>query len=319
MWNRSFMVNRPTGHRVEDFPLMFGARTRNDAERPSVIRVLPLPVFQYVQPLYPIRPDWEIHKAISTTAQEKCYNPYDPTLAFVDADDDLDFLCEGFQSRRALMSCGHAVTPMSLTNWCRRLLDEGKSHFVCGQSGCNIEWSFAEVCKMALLTPEEKEYFEKAMASNAARGSTKLCPKCKSSVVRKNPSNLRVRCTVCPTKKRRYYTFCWQCLRDWKGPAPRSDSCGNDGCTNESLKTLRNCPDMYLWSVKCPSIRACPTCGILLQHDNISCKNVHCPRCQVPFCFVCLKLANPWSTTCSYIACSVAAPRQTSIPVWQKK
>ncbi|XP_067379182.1 uncharacterized protein [Channa argus] len=255
-----------------------------------------------------------------TTAQKKCYNPSDPTLKFVDADDDLDFLCEGFQSRRALMSCGHAVTPMSITNWCRRLLDEAvfnvfincKSHFVCGQSGCNVEWPYAEVCKMALLAPREKEYFKKAMASNAARGSTKLCPKCKSSVVRKKPSNLRVCCTVCPTKKGRYYTFCWQCLRDWKVPAPRSDSCGNDGCTNESLKTLRNCPDMYLGSVKCPSIRACPTCGILLQHDNTLCKNVDCPRCQVPFCFVCLKL-------CLCFTCSVAAPRQASIPVWDKK
>ncbi|XP_063320239.1 uncharacterized protein LOC134618662 isoform X2 [Pelmatolapia mariae] len=58
------------------------------------------------------------------TKQEKCYDPHDPTLKFVDKEDDLDFLCEGFKSLRAQMSCGHVVTPTSLTNWCRRLLDQ---------------------------------------------------------------------------------------------------------------------------------------------------------------------------------------------------
>ncbi|XP_026208890.1 probable E3 ubiquitin-protein ligase RNF144A-A [Anabas testudineus] len=247
---------------------------------------------------------------------EKCYDPQDSTLTFVDREDDLDFLCEGFSSRRALMSCGHAVTPTSLTNWCLRLLDEGKTRFVCGQSGCNIEWSYEEVCKMALLTPEEKKLFEKAMASNAARGNdnNKSCPGCTSPVVRTNQSDLRVHCTVCTGNKRRSYDFCWQCLREWKGPAPRSDHCDNDGCTNESLKTLTSCPEITFKSrakvTGCPSIRACPTCGILLQHDNIMCENVRCPRCKNKFCFVCLK------PTCS--SCRVA-PRQTSIPVWQKK
>ncbi|KAK2863050.1 hypothetical protein Q5P01_002583 [Channa striata] len=262
---------------------------------------------------------------IHTAAQEKCYNPHDPTMTFVDADDDLDFLCEDFQSRRALMSCGHAVTPMSLTNWCRRLLDEGKSRFVCGQSGCDVEWPFSEVCKMALLTPEEKKYFEKTMASNAARGSAKLCPKCKSSVVRKNPSNLRVRCAVCPTTKGRTYKFCWQCLREWKGPAPCSDHCGNDGCTNESLKTLKTCPNIkpkFVSSVSaCPSIRACPTCGVLLQYANTGCKNIVCPRCKVKFCFVCLKRTDMcMKISNNYMNClSGVAPRQTTIPVWKKQ
>ncbi|KAF3697858.1 hypothetical protein EXN66_Car013539 [Channa argus] len=259
-----------------------------------------------------------------TSVQEKCYNPFDPTLNFVDAEDDLDFLCEGFQSRRALMSCGHAVTPMSLTNWCRRLLDEGESRFVCGQSGCNVEWPYAEVCKMALLTHQEKEYFEKTMSSNATRGFTKSCPGCKSSVVRLNESDLNVCCTVCTANRGRVYEFCWQCLREWKGPAPRSDHCGNFGCCNESLKTLKTCPDAIFGSVEwvtgCPSIRACPTCGILLNHDNTECKHVVCPRCKMEFCFVCLKLSeNCLKTSDEYIRCfGGVAPRQTSLPVWQR-
>ncbi|XP_047448013.1 uncharacterized protein LOC125012216 isoform X2 [Mugil cephalus] len=107
----------------------------------------------------------------------KSYDPGDSTLKFVDREDELDFLCEGFESPRALMSCGHAVTLMSLTKWCRRLLDEGKSRFVCGQMNCEVEWSYEEVCKMALLTPEEKKYFEKTMASNSLRTyfDTKKC------------------------------------------------------------------------------------------------------------------------------------------------
>uniref|UniRef100_A0A669EKK5 Uncharacterized protein n=1 Tax=Oreochromis niloticus TaxID=8128 RepID=A0A669EKK5_ORENI len=103
------------------------------------------------------------------TTQEKCYDPHDKTLKFVDGEDDLDFLCEGFKSPRAQMSCGHAVTPTSLTNWCRRLLDQGESRFVCGGSGCNVEWTFAEVFKMALLTPQENAHFRRTMAFNAAR------------------------------------------------------------------------------------------------------------------------------------------------------
>jgi len=44
---------------------------------------------------------------------------------------------------------------------------QGESRFVCGQFGCGAEWSYAEVCKMALLTPEEKKHFERTMALNA--------------------------------------------------------------------------------------------------------------------------------------------------------
>ncbi|XP_047447182.1 uncharacterized protein LOC125011816 [Mugil cephalus] len=183
-------------------------------------------------------------------------------------------LCEGFESPRALMSCGHAVTPMSLTKWCRRLLDEGKSRFVCGQMNCEVEWSYEEVCKMALLTPEEKKYFEKTMASNSLRNyfDTKKCPGCKSSVVRKNENNLNVCCKVCEANKGKTYEFCWQCLKEWKRPRPRSDRCDNDGCANEALKILKNCPVMVFESVKgvndCPSIRACPTCGTLVEHST---------------------------------------------------
>uniref|UniRef100_A0AAZ1X9A2 RING-type domain-containing protein n=1 Tax=Oreochromis aureus TaxID=47969 RepID=A0AAZ1X9A2_OREAU len=251
------------------------------------------------------------------TKQEKCYDPCDQTLKFVDGEDDLDFLCEGFKSLRAQMSCGHAVTPTSLTNWCRRLLDQGESRFVCGGSGCGAEWTFAEVCKMALLDPQEMEYFQKTMEFNTSRQTltTKLCPRCGSTVTRENGSDLNVLCEVCTAVKGRPFEFCWQCLREWKGPRPRKDCCGNHGCCNPSLETLKKCPDITLCQYGvcvCPLVRACPTCGLLLEHNKMACPSVDCPRCNVTFCFVCL------SSTCLLTRC-IPAPRQTSIPVWKKK
>ncbi|XP_071315077.1 potential E3 ubiquitin-protein ligase ariadne-2-like [Trachinotus anak] len=292
---------------------------------------LDVAAFHTVQPrVHPVQP--RVHPVQPRVQPEqlqgeKCYDPGDPTLRFVDTEDELDFLCEGFTSRRALMSCGHAVTPTSLTNWCRRLLDQGKSRFTCGQSGCTVEWPYTEVRKMALLTPGEREYFEKTLASNARKFilDTKFCPGCRSSLQRKKASNLRVRCSVCTATNGRSYEFCWQCLREWKGPYPRADRCENDGCCNESLKTLKNCPDIVFETVMgvtgCPSIRACPTCGSLVEHSRRKCKSIVCPRCRIKFCFVCLKLTKKCLETSDYfIHCSSGvAPRQTSIPVWGRK
>lgn len=259
-----------------------------------------------------------------TYEEEKCYDPSDSTLTFVDGDDELDFLYEDFKSPRALMSCGHAVTPMSLTNWCLSLLNQGESRFVCGQTECHAEWSFEEVCKMALLTPEEIEYFEKKMFSNSKDVfDVKSCPGCKSSVLRTDFSNLCTKCTVCTADLNRTFTFCWQCLREWKGPSPRSNRCENHGCINKSLETLRKCPDITFQNVEgitgCPSIRACPTCGFLVEHDTTGCKNIFCTRCKVQFCFVCLKMKEECFETSEYYkpCSSGVAPRQTSIPVCQ--
>ena len=40
---------------------------------------------------------------------------------------------------------------------------------MCGQHGCDVEWPYDEVWKMALLTPEEMENFERKMFSRAAK------------------------------------------------------------------------------------------------------------------------------------------------------
>lgn len=258
----------------------------------------------------------------TSTSKEKCYDPNDSSLKFVDGEDELDFLCEGFTSRRAQMSCGHAVTPTSLTNWCLKLLEEGQSKFVCGVFGCDAVWPYEEVCKMALLTPEEIKHFSKMRKLNAA--VSRRCPGCKSSVARKDEFNLCVSCKRCTAKKGHAYEFCWQCLREWKGPKPRFDCCGNDGCCNTVLQTLQTCPEIVFDTVKgitgCPSIRACPTCGSLLEHKRNHCKHLDCPQCKIKFCFVCLKTFAECSksSNISGPCSSGVAPRQKVIPVWKK-
>ncbi|XP_059211524.1 E3 ubiquitin-protein ligase RNF19B-like [Centropristis striata] len=257
---------------------------------------------------------------------EKFYDFQDFTLHFVDGDDDMDFECNEFKSLRAKMSCGHTVTPMSLTIWCRHQLDKGKGRFVCGH--CKAEWPYEEVRKMALLTPEEMEYFEKKMYDYAAKNylDVKSCPGCKSAVVRTDLNNLQVYCISCTARQNKAFTFCWQCLNEWKGPAPRSGHCENDEC-HSPLEILRTCPEIRFKVVKgvtgCPSTRACPTCGLLVEHDGTRCKHITCSRCKVKFCLVCLKL----TVECEKVGnnslikvCSTGvAPRQTSIPVWNRK
>jgi hypothetical protein len=70
----------------------------------------------------------------------------------------------------------------------------------------------------------------------------------------------------------------------------------------------------YLEGVKAPSIRACPSCGSLIEHGG-QCKHMACKACSKEFCFVCLRIRDGRSWSCgSYdTACSVA-PRQTTIP-----
>lgn len=148
--------------------------------------------------------------------------------------------------------------------------------------------------------------------------SLSKCPSCGSYVEREDLSNLCVRCTICTSVKNNTFQFCWQCMREWKGAGLR---CSYEDCVNPDVDKLAKCTNMrlsYVNNVECPAIRACPTCGLLLEHNGLACKNLMCKRCKVEFCFLCLKLklvCNPISGP--YNVCSVV-PRQTEIPVWKR-
>merc|ERR1719309_991357 len=96
---------------------------------------------------------------------EKRYDAIrDTGIRFVQRRDDIT-LDDDPNNPRAEMSCGHAVTPQSLTAFCRSLLDKGQYKFHCpaleGDSNvkCDELWSYEEVRKLALLTAEEMKHF----------------------------------------------------------------------------------------------------------------------------------------------------------------
>lgn len=262
--------------------------------------------------------------------QEKRYDRSDTTLRFVTRRDDIT-LDDDPDTLRAEMSCGHAVTPQSLTGWCRSLLDQGQYKFTCPAVAedtldkCGAEWSYTEIRKLAVLTAEEQAHFEETMAMLAAAEycEYKTCPGCQSFVERQDLTNLSVHCKICTTQTGHVFEFCWQCLRRWRGPAPCADRCENEGCINPDVERLAECHLLTLTevqNVQVPSMRACPTCGNIVEHNGAGCKNIICNRCQIEFCFSCLKLTPDCLTSSSYfLPCfEGVADRQTSIPSWVK-
>nr|XP_043878040.1 probable E3 ubiquitin-protein ligase RNF217 isoform X4 [Solea senegalensis] len=262
----------------------------------------------------------------------KIHNPKDKTLTFVDRQDDLDPVSSDDGCLKGLMSCGHAVTPETLTGWCRSRLDEGDYKFTCpalvnGTKKCNKLWSYQEVRRLADLSPEEMQDFEMTMAHLAVTSycETQPCPHCKTYVERTDLSNLCVTCTICAADDPTYSLFCWQCQKPWKGVAPQRYRCGNSGCVNKDLQILKSCRTISLPEVRgatnCPSVRACPTCGLKVEHNQQHCKNVTCPRCQAVFCFICLQRKRKCSKTSTpfQMCVSGVAPRQTSIPIWHRR
>ena len=91
---------------------------------------------------------------------------------------------------------------------------------------------------------------------------------------------------------------------------------GNPVCSGEDrrLKILRNCPRKEIVGVVgCPSLRACVSCSMLIEHVR-ACKHMKC-RCGKEFCFICLKPKETTGWKCGGFseACTIA-PVQTKIP-----
>jgi hypothetical protein len=64
----------------------------------------------------------------------------------------------------------------------------------------------------------------------------------------------------------------------------------------------------------CPSKRACPACGVIIEYES-ACKHFNCALCHHRFCFICLKSESQhaqgkWSISFS---CEIA-PVQTQLP-----
>ena len=232
---------------------------------------------------------------------------------------------------RVVMTCGHAVDPNTLTAWCRSLLDKQEWEFYCpaiisqtDNKQCKKVWEYSEVRKVALLNEEEMRYFESKMSEYASLQycDMKECPGCRSFVERADLKNLRVHCFICTKKKGKRYDFCWNCEKEWTGPSTSAVKCGNPECQHPSLPSIRDATMIKINDIDVPCRRACPTCGVVVEHNQKGCKFIICPRCKKEFCFLCLLLkdkclaASPssWFKGCK----KAVAPKQTEIPIWSK-
>ena len=211
-----------------------------------------------------------------------------------------------------------------MTAYCRSLLTAGKFEFRCPYKAnstdpfCDQLWEFFIVKKLAVLTKDEIKEFENKIAENFLWKAAGIqeCPGCRSFCERKNKKDQRVVCPICTKQKQKIYEFCWYCLKPWLAES-ETKNCGNVMCTGRDprLRILLTCSKKVVVGVpNCPDIRACPKCGLLIQHKD-ACKQMQCP-CKQKFCFICLKMANArgqYQCGSYNFKCEVA-PIQTTIP-----
>ena len=203
---------------------------------------------------------------------------------------------------RALMSCGHSADPNSLTEWMIKLLNDGEENIYCpalilsSNKMCKRIWDNDEISSCALLTLDEKDYFETKLNENSIKRNPliKQCPNC-DNYIERDPSiiGLKTKCVLCFKICSQDFSFCWKCGNKWESSRNSNVSCGRGDCKSMNLKILENCKFIKLSACpkldEIPSIRACPSCGILVEHSGLNCKNIACQRCNISFCFACLE------------------------------
>ena len=187
-----------------------------------------------------------------------------------------------------VMPCGHAINPDGLADYCKsEIIDNHKLEVHCYIKGCDKEWPISYISKCGLTT-QELNLINKTISLNFINYGTTIrqCPGCGLYCSRVNPSDKIVRCAQCSSKKAGLsYDFCWQCL------APYTSG---HKCSVEAInQILASAPqkETSICKMKCPSIRACPKCFLLIEHID-RCKHMQCPTptCKQEFCFVCLRL-----------------------------
>ncbi|CAM4516160.1 unnamed protein product [Leuciscus chuanchicus] len=176
--------------------------------------------------------------------------------------------------------------------WFKYFLKQKKTEFSCPgfnavqRKTCGEKLSYQDICRLIPLTDKQREFLEENLAALVAKRlfDFKACPGCQSHVERRDRSNLCVNCTICTANLKRTYYFCWNCRREWKGPANNAVRCDNNGCgqkarTSDPLKPckpeikkeiLRKAEDIYPMKDKSPDRKR-----LALLINNVEFKHIN--------------------------------------------
>lgn len=217
-----------------------------------------------------------------------------------------------------VMPCRHVICPDCLIDHSWNEICENRKTKVCCCL-CNREWGTDTIRRYGGATSQEIRILQECISRNVILKDPNVseCPGCSSFCERMSKSDRCAICRICSQKKKKTFHFCWDCKKEWIG-SPSNKRCGNEKCnTEEILEQLRTCKEKemkYLKGLMCPSLRACPSCGTLIEHAK-ECKHMTCKVCKKEFCFVCLRLCAEGSSPCgSFNTQCAVAPRQTAIP-----
>ena len=183
---------------------------------------------------------------------------------------------------------------------------DGKYTFAC--EFCQQDIPYHVVRHVACLDKESTKAIEMRVGANFIRSKEReeihFCPKCEMPIFWEG-SDKHVKCPGCK------HNFCWRCNRPWRGQAGGSD-CKNPRCQSDGPKfaKLLSCPMKTIYGRECPSLRACPGCGAIIEHID-ACMQMDCMWCKFKFCVICLRK----TAECPYSRnpnCTLA-PRQVTI------
>ena len=255
--------------------------------------------------------------------QERVHSRFSPFTLSTTATDVIYGYSDYGDPPRVRMSCGHFVSPTNLYGYCLMKLEDTSTTCELCCPKCNRIWEYSEVREAALLTLDECKYFESLLSKNYMKKMMDIncCPRCKLVCERKNRDTVIANCPACTRYLGRPYKFCWNCGREWSGPrSARAQNCAHPNCEHPSMKAVRNAKMVTKFGCTFPNIRACPTCGGIVEHTITHCKFATCPQCQMSYCFLCLRSESECLKTRPhswYTPCAIPVKRiQTEIPRW---
>ena len=170
------------------------------------------------------------------------------------------------------MPCGHALSPDGLTGHIKSELGKKRDEVRCPVKGCERVWPLGVLKTYSCATQVETWFMEMKLSDNACKKSSSIvnCPQCESLCTPNNPSRVDVECVACRAKGKTVI-FCYKCLHmcTWEKHTSKyvckyRDCISNGG--KDVLKILKETPEKKVIGVSCPSIRACPSCGMLIEH-----------------------------------------------------